>query len=47
MNIATHNIYDSNNGMLTIQFISADSLINIYISFDRTDNFFYLEEKLF
>jgi len=39
---------DSKNiNWLTIQFISADLLINTYISCNRTDNFSYLEEKLY
>jgi len=50
-NLSSFNISsksDSKNiSRLTIQFISADLLINTNISCDRTDNFSYLEEKLY
>ena len=49
-NLSTVDINKSvskNINWLTIQFISTDLLINTYISCNRTDNFSYLEEKLF
>ena len=49
-NLSTVDINKSvskNINWLTIQFISADLLINTYISCNRTDNFSYLEEKLY
>ena len=47
IDICSNNKSDSNISMLTIQFNSADSFINIYISCYRTDNFSNLEERLY